>query len=155
MPYVFTEQGVAMLSALLRSEIAVQVSIQIMQAFVNMRKFIATNAAIFQRLDKLELKQLETDQKFEQVFKALESGSTPKQLTLDAEKFNQQYGSLQVVNIICQERPHLSCTHPYFSLKGYSPSSMSAVPPSNSFFHNASTLSLVLPATRNDTDGLN
>lgn len=73
-PYTFTEQGVAMLSAVLRSDVAVQVSIQIMQAFVNMRKFLLNNASVFQRLDHLELKQLKTDEKLEQLFKALEAG---------------------------------------------------------------------------------
>ncbi len=78
--FVFTEQGVSMLSAVLRSETAVKVSILIMDAFVEMRKFIATNAGVFQRLDKVELKQIETDQKFEQIFKALEDKSIkPKQ----------------------------------------------------------------------------
>lgn len=80
LPYVFTEQGVSMLSAVLRSETAVQVSIKIMDAFVEMRKFISTNAGIFQRLDKVEQKQIETDNKFEQIFKALEDKSIkPKQ----------------------------------------------------------------------------
>jgi len=79
-PYAFTEQGVAMLSAVLRSEIAIKVSIQIMQAFVQMRKFTTTNASIFQRLNNIELNQLKTDQKFEEVFKALESkDAIPKQ----------------------------------------------------------------------------
>jgi hypothetical protein len=73
-PYVFTEQGVAMLSAVLRSDVAVQVSIQIMQAFVAMRKFLLNNASVFQRLDQVELKQLKTDEKIEQIFKALEAG---------------------------------------------------------------------------------
>lgn len=73
LPYAFTEQGVAMLSAVLRSETAIKVSIRIMQAFVEMRKMVLGNAALFQRLDKVELKQIEADQKFEQVFKALES----------------------------------------------------------------------------------
>jgi phage regulator Rha-like protein len=72
LPYVFTEQGVAMLSPVLRSQTAVKVSIRIMQAFVEMRKLVLGNAALFQRLDKVELKQIEADQKFEQVFKALE-----------------------------------------------------------------------------------
>ena len=80
LPYVFTEQGVAMLSAVLRSETAVKVSIKIMQAFVEMKRFIATNAAIFHRLEKVELKQLETDNRINQVFKALEDKSIkPKQ----------------------------------------------------------------------------
>jgi hypothetical protein len=73
-PYVFTEQGVAMLSAVLRSEVAIKASIQIMQAFVAMRKFMQHNASIFQRLDQVELKQLKTDEKLEQIFKALEAG---------------------------------------------------------------------------------
>jgi phage regulator Rha-like protein len=74
LPYAFTEQGVAMLSAVLRSDVAVQVSIQIMQAFVTMRKFLLQNASVFQRLGQLELKQLQTDEKIERVFKALEAG---------------------------------------------------------------------------------
>lgn len=72
-PKVFTEQGVAMLSAVLRSKIAVQISIQIINAFVEMRKFIANHYGLLQRMEGIERKQIETDQKFEQVFKALES----------------------------------------------------------------------------------
>ncbi|MEI6765960.1 MAG: ORF6N domain-containing protein [Bacteroidota bacterium] len=72
LPYVFTEQGVAMLSAVLKSETAVKMSIQIMQAFVEMRKFIADNAVVFHRLDKVERKQIETDEKFDRIFTALE-----------------------------------------------------------------------------------
>jgi hypothetical protein len=72
-PYAFTEQGVAMLSAVLRSDTAVKVSIKIMNAFVVMRRFIAANAQIFQRLDTLEVKQLETDKKIDRVLNAIES----------------------------------------------------------------------------------
>jgi len=80
LPYVFTEQGVAMLSAVLRSKTAVDVSIKIMKAFVGMRKFIIKNAEIFSRLDKLEYKAIEHDKKFDEVFKALESPEElPKQ----------------------------------------------------------------------------
>lgn len=79
-PYAFTEQGVAMLSAVLRSKTAVNVSIQIINAFVSMRKFIGTNAQLFQRLDRVELKQLEQDEKFNIVFDAIEKNQiTPKQ----------------------------------------------------------------------------
>lgn len=74
--FVFTEQGVAMLSAVLRSDIAIQVSIQIMNAFVQMRKSIISNAGIFQRLDKIEHQQIESNQNFEQLFKALEEKDT-------------------------------------------------------------------------------
>jgi len=73
LPFAFTEQGVAMMSALLRSDIAVKVSIEIMNAFVEMRRMLISNAALFHRLDNIELKQLEADQKFEEIFKALES----------------------------------------------------------------------------------
>ena len=75
MPYVFTEQGVSMLSAVLKSATAVNVSIQIIDAFVEMRKFISINAGIFQRLDKVELKQLDTDNKIDTILKALETKS--------------------------------------------------------------------------------
>ena len=72
LPYVFTEQGVAMLSAVLRSETAVKVSIRIMEAFVAMRRFLIANARVFERLDSLELKQLQTDRKIEQVLEAID-----------------------------------------------------------------------------------
>ena len=80
LPYAFTEQGVAMLSAVLRSDTAVNVSIQIMQAFVEMKKFITNNALLFHRLEKVELKQMETDQKVLQIFNAIQKNSLkPKQ----------------------------------------------------------------------------
>lgn len=72
LPYVFTEQGIAMLSAVLRSDIAIKVSIQIIDAFVVMRKQLNQNNLIDQRFSVLERKQVETDQKFDAIFKALE-----------------------------------------------------------------------------------
>jgi 3-dehydroquinate dehydratase len=76
-PYAFTEQGVAMLSAVLHSDIAIEVSIQIMEAFSQMRKFILSNANLFQRLENIEKKQVITDEKFDRIFKALEDRSLP------------------------------------------------------------------------------
>ncbi len=73
LPYAFTEQGVAMLSGVLKSDIAVRTSIQIINTFVAMRKFLASNAQIFQRLDHVEQKQLEHNQKFEEIFDAIQS----------------------------------------------------------------------------------
>jgi hypothetical protein len=71
---------VAMLSAVLRSDTAVNVSIQIMKAFVEMKKFIANNALLFHRLETVEWKQIETDQKVLQLFNAIqEKGLKPKQ----------------------------------------------------------------------------
>jgi phage regulator Rha-like protein len=83
-PYAFTEQGVAMLAGVLRSETAVKTSIQIINAFVAMRRFIASNAQIFHRLDTVERKQLEhkldADEKFQKIFNAIESKEIhPKQ----------------------------------------------------------------------------
>ncbi len=79
-PYAFTEQGVAMLSAILRSKTAVKMSIQIIKAFVAMRRLIASNTQVFQRLDTLEIKQLETHQKIEHILDAMESKELkPKQ----------------------------------------------------------------------------
>lgn len=75
LPYVFTEQGVAMLSAVLRSETAINVSSRIMEVFVEMRKLISTNFLVDSRLDKLEKSQLQNEQKFEEIFKALEAGN--------------------------------------------------------------------------------
>ena len=71
LPYVFSEMGVAMASTILRSDIAIKISVEIMEAFVEMRKLLISNASLFHRLDKIELKQLESDQKFEEIFKAL------------------------------------------------------------------------------------
>lgn len=73
LPHVFTEQGIAMASAILRSDTAIRVSVEIMEAFVEMRRILISNASLFHRLDSIELKQLEADQKFEELFKALES----------------------------------------------------------------------------------
>ncbi len=83
-PYAFTEQGVASLSSVLQSESAIAINIQIMRAFVTMRRFIAANAQIFQRLDTVERKQIEfkadADKNFEKIFNALESKEIkPKQ----------------------------------------------------------------------------
>jgi hypothetical protein len=73
MPYVFTEQGVSMLSAVLRSDIAVKTSVQIMRAFVAMRKILAQSNGITQRLETVEQKQIETDKKIDKIFNALEN----------------------------------------------------------------------------------
>ena len=82
MPFAFTEQGVSMLSSVLKSDTAIQTSIQIINTFVNMRKFISLNASIFQRLDNIETKQqqnkLESDEKFNKIFDAIEEKGIPQ-----------------------------------------------------------------------------
>jgi hypothetical protein len=72
LPYVFTEQRIAMLSGLLKNDIAIQVSINIMNAFVEMRNFISNNSHIFERLTNVEYKLLEHDKKFDILFDELQ-----------------------------------------------------------------------------------
>uniref|UniRef100_UPI0040296233 ORF6N domain-containing protein n=1 Tax=Prevotella sp. TaxID=59823 RepID=UPI0040296233 len=87
MPYAFTEQGVAMLSSVLRSQTAIEVNIQIMRAFVSMRHFMVINASVFSRLETIEYHQLEmqqhqqeTDKRIDEVFRRLDEGNAkPKQ----------------------------------------------------------------------------
>ena len=79
LPYVFTEQGIAMLSSVLKSEVAAKASINIMRAFVEMRKFFISNNEMFARLDRVELKQLETDKKLEEVFDYIATTKEVKQ----------------------------------------------------------------------------
>ena len=123
LPYVFTEQGIAMLSAILRSDVAIQVSINIMKSFVEMRRFIANNALLFERISTVELRQLEyqkqTDEKLEQIFEYISEHAdvgtlnllskknsdvavtiyTQKQTKLtkaDVKNFNAQYPTLKI-----------------------------------------------------------
>lgn len=78
-PYVFTEQGVAMLSAVLKSETAIHTSIRIIEAFVAMRNFLMNNASIFQRMERLEMKQLKTDEKVDAILDKLGEEKKPKE----------------------------------------------------------------------------
>ena len=78
-PYVFTEQGVAMLATILRTSIAEEISIKIMDAFVNMRKFINENKAIFNKITTIEYKLLDHDEKIDKIFNALEPKKIEKQ----------------------------------------------------------------------------
>ena len=79
LPYAFTENGVAMLSSVLRSETAIEVNIRIMRAFTAMRHFLASNAQVFQRLSNIEYHQIETDKRIDEVFKRLEANTQPQQ----------------------------------------------------------------------------
>lgn len=94
LPFAFTEQGVAMLSGVLKSDVAIHISIQIMSEFVAMRKIIQVNSQIISRIDKIETKQIldksDTDQKFEQVFNVLSNNKDiPRQnLFFDGQTFD-------------------------------------------------------------------
>ena len=83
LPYAFTEQGIAMLSGVLRSDAAIQVSIRIMNTFVEMRHFISNNALLFERISSMELRQLEyqksTDERFDKVFQYIDDHAESEQ----------------------------------------------------------------------------
>jgi len=90
LPYVFTEHGAIMLSSVLKSDTAVHASIRIVQAFVEMRKYISANSQLFLRMDTLEQKMLRTDEKVDMVYKALQDNSIkPKQgIFFDGQVFD-------------------------------------------------------------------
>ena len=79
LPYVFTEQGIAMLAGVLKNEIAVAVSINIIKSFIEMRKFLNLNGQVFERLTNVEYKLLEHDKKFDKVFNGLQQEENIKQ----------------------------------------------------------------------------
>ena len=79
LPYVFTEHGVIMAAAILKSEVADRASVKVVEAFVAMRRFLAANAHVFQRLETIEYKLLESDQKFEDIYSKLEEKSLKPQ----------------------------------------------------------------------------
>ncbi|MGD9553048.1 MAG: ORF6N domain-containing protein [Arcobacteraceae bacterium] len=71
-PYAFTEQGVSMLSAILKSEMAVTMSVKIIRAFIEMRKLISKNISIFERFERIENRLIHYDENFDKLFEALE-----------------------------------------------------------------------------------
>jgi len=123
-PYMFTEQGIAMLSAVLKSDIAVDVSIKIMDTFVRMRNFFVSNKDMFARLDRVELKQIETDKKLEEVFNYIASNTEVKQkIFFDGQIYDafsfiadligkaqskliliDNYVDVNTLNILCKKR---------------------------------------------------
>ena len=71
-PYAFTEQGVSMLSAILKSEMAVTMSVKIIRAFIEMRKLISQNISVFERFERIENRLIHYDENFDKLFEALE-----------------------------------------------------------------------------------
>ena len=82
LPYVYTEQGISMLAGVLKNDIAIKVSLNIIRAFIEMRKFIINNGQVFERLTNVEYKLLEHDKKFDEVFDELQKN--------EENKFQQQ-----------------------------------------------------------------
>ena len=97
-PYAFTEQGVAMLSAVLHTQEAIDTSIRIINAFVAMRHFLLSNAQLFQRMDRIEYKLFEHDQKLEQVFVKLEEKTLEPQQGIFYD--GQIYDSYAFINAL-------------------------------------------------------
>ena len=89
LPYAFTESGIAMLSSVLRTEVAIEVNIRIMRAFTSMRHFLTNNTQIFQRLANVEFHQTDTDQRIDEVFKRLDANIQPRQgIFFDGQVFD-------------------------------------------------------------------
>ena len=105
-PYAFTEQGISMLSAILKSDIAINMSVEIIRAFVSMRKIINSNNLLFSKIYELEKRQIsyeiKTDSKIEIVLNALENKNQKitqtisKQLELDFKKYQKQYKNVEL-----------------------------------------------------------
>jgi len=94
LPYVYTEQGIAMLSGLLRSDIAVQVSIGIMQAFVEMRRFITAYGNAFERISTVEYRLLEHDKRFDELFDHIQK---PQEFTQGIFYQGQVYDAFKLI----------------------------------------------------------
>ena len=77
LPYAFTENGIAMLSSVLRSPTAIEVNIRIMRAFSAMRRFLLANAQMFQRIETVEKRQIATDAKVDSILERLDATETP------------------------------------------------------------------------------
>jgi len=134
LPYAFTEQGIAMLSAVLRSDAAIQVSLNIMNTFVKMRRFLAENALMFDKLNRLEVKQLEyqreSNEKFDRIFAYLSDHEESEQkiffdgqiydafslFTSLIQKADRQivlidgYVDLNTLNILAKKKPDVAVT---------------------------------------------
>ena len=109
--YAFTEQGIAMLSSVLRSERAIDVNIGIMRAFVAIRRFVSDHAGLVQRVGAIELKQLETDKRLDTVFDALDRS---KLLPCGILPANSEYDSIRMVSrLIAQAKSEILIIDPY------------------------------------------
>jgi len=134
MPYVYTEQGISMLASVLRSEIAIDASIRIMRTFVEMRRFIANNALLFERISNVELKQLEyqkqTDEKLDQIFEYIsEHEESSQKIFFDGQIYDafgllvsliqkaeknvtliDGYVDVDTLNLLCKKNDKVSVT---------------------------------------------
>ena len=165
LPRVFTEQGVAMLSAVLRSETAVKASVKIMNAFVEMRHFIADNAHMFEQIRSIDYRlgslERSTDERFERVFDYMEAHEAPSQkvffegqvydafellvsLVQRAEReivLIDGYVDMGTLNILAKKKPGVAVavwTHPKTSLTERDVATFNAQYPTLTVKHTAS-----------------
>ena len=111
LPFVFTEQGIAMLAGILKSDIAVNTSIKIIQAFIEMRKFLFQNSQIFDRLTILEYKQLENEKNFSKVFNLLQQDKNVKQKIFFAGQIWDSYSL--IIDIIKKAKNNITIIDNY------------------------------------------
>lgn len=118
LPFAFTETGVAMLSSVLTSEKAILINLQIMRAFVSMRRFIVANAQVFQRIESLELKQIKTERKVDDILDKLDDGTTkPIQgIVFEGKVFDARLG---VSNIIKLAKREIVLIDPYVDARTF------------------------------------
>ena len=98
LPYAFTENGIAMLSSVLRSPTAIEVNIRIMRAFSAMRRFLLANAQMFQRIETVEKRQIATDAKVDSILQRLDAAETP----LQGVFYNGQFWDARALEKCCQ-----------------------------------------------------
>ena len=88
LPYAFTENGIAMLSSVLRSQTAIEMNIRIMRTFTAMRHFVANNEMLFQRISNLEYHQIELDKRIDKVLELIEPNQTRQGIFFDGQVFD-------------------------------------------------------------------
>lgn len=112
MPFAFTENGVAMLSGVLRSPIAVDINIRIMRAFVAMRHFLQANSSVIQRLESVEMKQLQMGNQLNEILDAMQDKKFPPQkVFFDGEFFD---AFEQMKRFVRLAKSELIVIDPYF-----------------------------------------
>ena len=119
LPFCFTEPGIAMLSAVLHSDTAINVSVRIMNTFVEMRRFIANNALLFEKISNVELKQLEyqkkTDERLDKVFEYISDHEESEQKIFYDGQIYDAFSIM--VSLIQKAKKSLSLVDGYIDIK--------------------------------------
>jgi len=113
LPYVYTEQGISMLAGVLKNDVAIKISISIIRAFIEMRKFLSLNGQVFERLTNMEYKLLEHDKKFDLIFNELQHEENIKQKVFFKGQFWDSYSV--IVDIIKRAQKQIIIIDNYIS----------------------------------------